>query len=254
MPLQRTDDTHDAENLPKILALPFAVGQATAVDEEVMAKHHIIAHQTGNAAADRFRILRARVLQSMALSGLRTLGITSPSYGDGKTTIALNLALSIAQDANHTVVLADLDLRKPNVTRYLGMEATQGLTDYFLRDVPIAQCLMRTSFPRLSVLPAGEALPHSSEILGSPKIAALAEELKARYHDRLIIYDLPPLLAQDDPLVFARHVDGVLLVIKEGETRVDEVKSCMRSLNYAHVIGTVLNYSQNRAETILRRL
>lgn len=234
--------------------LPFAVESVTPIDPLVMEKHHIVAHRTLNQAADRFRILRARVLHSMTEAGARTLGITSPNYGDGKTTIALNLAISIAHDLNQTVLLVDLDLRKPNVTDYLGLTASHGLTDHFLHDLPIAECLMRTSFPRLSILPAGAPLPHSSEILGSPKIAQLAQELKARYADRLIIYDLPPILAQDDPLVFAPHIDGTLLVIKEGETRVEDVKSCLHTLNRTHVIGTVLNYSEDRAQTDARRL
>ncbi len=220
---------------------------ATAFHEQVLEQHRILAHRTRSAPADKFRILRTQVLQAMAQGGMKTLGITSAHYGDGKSTLALNLALSIAQDVNQTVLLVDLDLRKPNVAEYLGLKATTGLTDYFTREVPLAECLVRTPFPRLSVLPAGRALDHSSEMLGSPKISALAEEMKSRYPDRLIIYDLPPVLAQDDPLVFLPQMDALLLVVKEGVTSTQELKTTLHALGTAHVLGTVLNHAHRAA-------
>lgn len=221
-----------------------AATSATKISEVVLDQHRIIAHRARSKEADIFRLLRTQVLQAMQQGGMRTLGITSPNYGDGKTTIALNLALSIALDLKQTVLLVDLDLRKPNVMDYLGLNSSVGLTDYFMRDIPIADCLVRPSFERLSILPAGRTLDYSSEVLGSPKIAALAEELRTRYPDRLIIYDLPPILAQDDPLVFLPHVDGVLLIVKEGNTRTHDLKASLHALSHAHVIGTVLNNSQ----------
>jgi protein-tyrosine kinase len=216
------------------------------ISEITLDSNRIVAHQVRSKEADIFRILRTQVLQAMTQRGMKTLGITSPNYGDGKTTIALNLALSIALDLNQTVLLVDLDLRKPNVMEYLGLAAPIGITDYFLNDTPIADCMVRPSFDRLAVLPAGRVMEHSSEVLGSPKISALADELRARYPDRIIIYDLPPLLAQDDPLVFLPHVDGVLLVVNEGLTRTSELKSSLRALSNAVVIGTVLNHSDGR--------
>jgi protein-tyrosine kinase len=227
------------QELPRIPAV-----NAVQISDTVMEHHRIVAHRTRSKEAD-----------TMAQGGMKTLGITSPNYGDGKTTIALNLALSIALDLNQTVLLVDLDLRKPNVMDYLGLIAPVGLTDYFTNDVPIADCLIRPSFERLSLLPAGRILENSSEVLGSPKIAALAEELKTRYPDRLIIYDLPPVLAQDDPMVFLPHVDGLLLVVCEGSTSTSDLKSSLRALSSAHVIGTVLNHSHiamRRGPTQLR--
>jgi protein-tyrosine kinase len=213
------------------------------IDETHLDRNRIVAHRIRSKEADMFRILRTQVLQAMAQNGMKALGVTSPNYGDGKTTIALNLALSIALDLKQTVLLVDMDLRKPNVMDYLGLIAPVGLTDYFTNNIPIAECLIRTSFERLSMLPAGRMLENSSEVLGSPKIAALADELKARYPDRIVIYDLPPILAQDDPLVFLPHIDSVLMVIEEGNTSTQDLKSALRAISGAHVIGTVLNNS-----------
>ncbi len=97
------------------------------------------------------------------------------------------------------------------------------------------------SFDRLSLLPAGAPVEQSSEALGLPRMAALAHELKTRYPDRLIIYDMPPVLEQDDPLAFIPHVDGVLLVLREGKTKTTDTTRCLEVLAAAKVVGTVLN-------------
>lgn len=209
--------------------------------EAKLEANRIVAHRTRSVEADAFRILRTQVLQTMNKQGWKTLAITSPNYGDGKTTIALNLAISIAQDLKQTVLLVDLDLRKPCVHDYLGLEADYGLTDYLTGQAELPYCLQRLPFERLSVLPAGNRADHSSEILGSPQMAALADELKSRYPDRLIIYDMPPILAQDDPLAFLPHVNAALLVVREGATKTDEIKRSLDILEPANVIGTVLN-------------
>ena len=229
-------------------------GTTVRISEAALERHRIIAHRTHNPEADQFRILRTQILHLMAQGGMRTLGITSPNYGDGKTTIALNLALSIALDLKQTVLLVDLDLRKPDMMAYLGLNAPVGLTDYFERDVALSKCLIRPSFDRLSLLPAGKKMAHSSEVLGSPKIAALAEEMKTRYADRIVIYDLPPILTQDDPLVFLPHIDGVLMVVNQGVTTTEDVKKSLRRLSHAHVIGTALNNARHsRNPTIIER-
>jgi len=216
------------------------------IDESHLELYHILAHRTRSKEADLFRILRTQILKSMAQSNFKTLGITSANYGDGKTTVALNLALSIALDLKQTVLLVDLDLRKPDITDYLGIPARFGVSDYYMRGAPITDCLIRPSFERLTVFPGGTTLDNSSEVLGSPKIAALAQELRTRYADRIIIYDLPPTLAQDDPITFLPHVDAVLLVVNEGITSVSELKRCLNILSGAHVIGTVLNHSSTK--------
>jgi protein-tyrosine kinase len=211
--------------------------------EKQLERHRVIARQPRNPQADIFRMLRTKILQIMTTHGYRTLAITSPNYGDGKTTTALNLGLSLALDVKQTVLLVDLDMRKPSLHEFLGITPEVGLSDYLLRDVPVAKCLIRPPFDRVSIFPAGKPLDNSSEMLGSPKMAALAEELKRRYPDRMIIYDMPPVLAQDDSIAFLPNVEAVLLVVRDGVTKTDQVKQCLQSLSKANVIGTVLNNS-----------
>lgn len=211
------------------------------LNEARLEMNRIVAYRTRSAEADLFRILRAQVLQSMSQSDFKTLAITSPNYGDGKTTIALNLAISIALDLKQTVLLVDLDLRKASMHSYLGITPAHGLTDYLLRNTPLPECLVRLPFERLSILPAGSQLENSSETLGSPKMAALADELRSRYPNRLIIYDMPPILAQDDPIAFLPHVDAVLLVVQDGVSKTTDIERSLDALENATVIGTVLN-------------
>jgi capsular exopolysaccharide synthesis family protein len=222
---------------------PPSVSGVPADIEANLGRHRILAHRMRSPEADIFRILRTQVLQVMNKSGFRTLAITSPNYGDGKSTISVNLAMSIALDLKQTVLLVDLDLRKPNLYEFLGLEPTLGLSSHLLNNAPLQDCLVRPPFERLSVLPAGPALDNSSEVLASPKMAAVAHELKSRYSDRIVIYDMPPALAQDDPIAFLPHVDAALMVIRDGVTRVDEIKRCLDALAGANVIGTVLNNS-----------
>lgn len=213
------------------------------LSEDILEDNRVVAHRPKDANADIFKLLRSQVLQTMGKNGLKTIAVTSPNYEDGKTTIAINLSLSIALDLNQTVLLADLDLRKPSIHKYLGLQAQLGLTDYLRGGAGITDCLVRLPFDRLTILPVGKSMERSSETLGSPQMGRVAEEFKSRYADRIVIYDMPPLLAQDDPLAFLPHVDGVLLVIRDGITRTDDIKRCLDILGNAKIVGIVLNDS-----------
>ncbi|MDD4615872.1 MAG: AAA family ATPase [Alphaproteobacteria bacterium] len=225
------------DRLEKALEKPCAAENA----ETHLERHRIVAHKTRCPEADVYRQLRAKVLQIMNASGFKALAITSPHYGDGKTTVALNLGISIALDLKQSVLLVDLDLRKPSVHEYLNLRPQAGLTDHLLKDVPLKDCLTRPSFERLNVLPAGLPLESSSELLSSPKMISLAREVKTRYPDRIVIYDMPPVLAQDDPIAFLPQIDAVLVIVREGMTKAEDLKRCLESLKGANVIGTVLN-------------
>jgi Mrp family chromosome partitioning ATPase len=225
---------------------PFSTPQVPAYDtellnEEHLERHRILAHKTRCPEADVYRQLRAKVLRVMNESGFKALAVTSPNYGDGKTTVALNLGISIALDLKQTILLVDLDLRKPSVHKYLNLEPKYGLTDHLLHDRPLKDCLTRPPFDRVNVLPVGSALENSSEALSSPKMISLAHEVKNRYPDRLVIYDLPPVLIQDDPIAFLPQIDAVLVVVRDGVTKSEDLRRCLRNLSGANVIGTVLN-------------
>jgi len=233
----------EAANMP---SAPAVQSRQVELTERELEQHRIVARLRKDANADIFRILRTKVMQLMSRNNLHSIAVTSPRYGDGKSTIAINLALSLALDVKQTVCLVDLDFRQPSVHRYLGIEPEMGLGDYLLHNTPVAQCLVRPSLDRMVVLPMKDKLENSSETLGTPKMASLAYELKTRYPDRLVIYDMPPLLAQDDAIAFLPNVDGVLLVVREGATQVNELRQSLHLLANTIVVGTVLNNASER--------
>ena len=219
------------------------------VPESVFENNRVITALSGHALNDSYRMLRTRVLQQLKANNWNALALTSPASGHGKTLTAINLAISLAREVNHTVLLADLDLRNPSIHEYFGYEPTAGLSDYLNNDVPLSEILFSPGIERLVVLPGREAIAHSSEMLSSPKMVSLISELKNRYPDRLIICDLPPMMATDDALAFSLYTDAMLMVAEAGGTRREDLEQALRILKDVPLLGTVLN----RAETDSRR-
>ena len=163
--------------------------------------------------------------------------------GQGKTLTAINLSAALAREMHRTVLLVDADLRNPSIHDRFGLSSSKGLIDYLLDDVPITELLVNPGIEKLVVLPAGRQVPNSSELLSSPKMANLVDELKTRYPSRIIVFDLPPLLSSDDTLAFSPFVEAVLLVLEDGKTTKGELARAMEVLDGVHVLGTVLNRS-----------
>ncbi|MHB8390816.1 MAG: CpsD/CapB family tyrosine-protein kinase [Acidobacteriaceae bacterium] len=199
--------------------------------------------------ADSYKILRTQVLQRLRENHWNALAVTSPVTGEGKTLTAINLAISLAREVDYTVLLVDADLRNPGVHTYFGINPERGLSDYLTDDVPLAELLVHPSgIGRFVILPGGRPLENSSEMLNSPKMVRLVEELKTRYSSRIVLFDLPPLLSTADALAFSPYVDAALLVIEEGKATVHEIERTTELLlQNTKLIGTVLNKS--RAKT-----
>jgi capsular exopolysaccharide synthesis family protein len=189
-------------------------------------------------------MLRTRVLQTMRNNGWTSVAVTGPASGCGKTLTAINLAVSLAMEVSNTVLLVDLDLRRPTIHKYFGYEPELGLSDYLTKDVPLHQLLFTPAIDRLVVLPGRSALPNSAEMLRSPRMIALVNELKTRYPDRLIVFDLPPILAADDALAFSPYTDCFLMVAESGGTRKEDLQKAYDILKSTPLVGTVLNKSE----------
>ncbi|MCU0838980.1 MAG: hypothetical protein MUE49_09700 [Rhodospirillales bacterium] len=220
---------------------PYSTTRVVAIDRRTMRENRLVNGHDPAELADVFRILRTHVIKRLRACGASTLAITSAGMSEGKTLIAANLAISLSQIARHTVLLVDLDLRRPSLHKVFGIAPEPGLTDYLLQDAPLSECLVNPGFDRLVLLPSGAPLLASSETLSSDKMAALAAELKSRYPNRLVLYDLPPLLLTDDALVFLNHVDASLLVFAEGQTRRGDIERALELLKDHQPIGTVMN-------------
>jgi Mrp family chromosome partitioning ATPase len=206
-----------------------------------LERNRVIATSLTHPVTDVYRSLRAQVLRGLARLDRTTLGITSAGPGEGKTLTAVNLAISIAMDVNQTVMLVDADLRDPGVASCLGFAPELGLDDYLAGRASIADCLVNPGIERLSILPTRGRAGNSAELLASPQMAQLARELKGRYPDRLILYDLPPLLTSGDTLGFLSSVEATLLVVREGVARAADLKRAAALLAEHNLVGTVLN-------------
>jgi Mrp family chromosome partitioning ATPase len=197
---------------------------------------------SSDPAAAAYRMLRTQVLQRLDAHGWRSLAIFSPGTDDGKTTTAINLAVSLASDRLHTVLLVDFDFRRPTLADRLGLTAEFGSDDAITGRAPLEECLYHPEgFDRLVVLPARSTLGNSSEILAGPQSRQLVADLRARYPERVIIYDLPPVLYADDALSFAPLVECGLMVASEGRTRRNDLVRTLELLSKTPIVGTVLN-------------
>jgi protein-tyrosine kinase len=211
------------------------------VDAEFL-RHHRVISSLNDPVGEPYKILRTKVLQRMRANNWRTLAITSPTEGCGKTLTSINLAISIAREANQTVLLVDLDLKRPQVQRYLTPDELPGISDYLLNDTPVSDLLFNPKgVDRLVVLPGHTSVTHSSEMLSSPRMVNLIQEMKARYPSRIVLVDMPPVLVCDDVLAFSPYLDAALLVAADGETAREDLRRAAELLDKMNILGITLN-------------
>lgn len=222
----------------------YTMTKMVEVTPKQLLENRIIVALPEHPFKDSYRMLRTRVLQTMRNNGWTSVAVTGPATGCGKTLTAINLAVSLAMEVSNTVLLVDLDLRRPAIHKYFGYEPELGLSDYLTTDVPLHQLLFSPGIDRLVVLPGRSALPNSAEMLRSPRMIALVNELKTRYPDRLIVFDLPPILAADDALAFSPYTDCFLMVAESGGTKKDDLQKAYSILKNTPLVGTVLNKSE----------
>jgi len=226
-------------------AVVYDQTQEITLDDKVLRENRILTGLEPGAFTDAYNLLRTQVLQRFKENNWNVLAVTSPGSGEGKTLTAINLAISIAREVDYTVLLVDANLRHPWMLEHFGLEGHKGLSDYLLHDTPIAELLIRPSrVEHLVVLPGGEPLANSAEMLNSPKMAQLVADMKSRYHSRIIIFDLPPVLSSADALAFSPYVDAALLVIEEGVTEKQDLERAVELLSSTNIVGTVLNKAE----------
>lgn len=203
--------------------------------------------ETKSPVAESFRILRTNVEFAQVDRACRKLMITSPSQGEGKSTIAVNFAAVVAQTGKR-VLLVDCDLRRPSLHRTFRWENQQGLTNLLVRgNVDWHAVTRQSAIPNLSVILSGPVPPNPSELLGSSRFASVIDELASEFD--LVILDTPPTIAVSDPMVMAPVADGVIVVVDAGRTSADLLRRTRDSLQRAgaNVLGVVLNKLTERS-------
>jgi capsular exopolysaccharide synthesis family protein len=215
-------------------------------DQESPLSPLLISPHQRTAISEQFRVLRTRV----ETAGPGCLMVTSALDQEGKTLCATNLAVALSMSIGAGVVLIDADLRHPSVAAGLGLRDRPGLVEYLLEEVEWQDCLQPTEHERLQVLTAGRGSSLSTELLGSPRMYNLAAELKARFPRHFLIFDAPPLLLTADPLVLARHMDHVVLVVRAGVTPREAVLKAVEGLGAERFLGVIFN---DAAESLSHR-
>jgi capsular exopolysaccharide synthesis family protein len=207
----------------------------TAPNNELLSGHEPI-----SSFAESYRALRTSLLLSSAEHAPRTMLITSSHPAEGKTTIVANTAISLAQTGAKVLVL-DADMRRPRCHKILNAKNDSGLSTFLSRDIRLEGAIQEHDIPNLYVLPAGPVPPNPSELLSSIKLRILVSELEDRF-DHIII-DSPPVIHVTDALIISPHVDGVVIVVKGGQTPREAVmraKQALLDVN-AKIFGVVLN-------------
>ena len=224
--------------------ISYAKTTVENVSREDLEQNRIIAGFYNNPQSAVFRMLRTQVLQKMRSEKFRSLAITSPTAGEGKSLVASNLAIAIAMEFNQTVLLVDMDLRNPTVAKYFDLTVKSGLKDYLEKDIELEQVLINPGIKRLVILPGSDRAEDSAELLSSPKMANLVSDIKSHYESRVIIFDVPPILQTDDVLLSSNYFDSTLLVLEDGKNREEDIKKSLQLLEGTHLLGTVLNKSE----------
>ena len=176
--------------------------------------------------------------------------ITSSLAGEGKTFCSINLAMSIAMEIDHTVLLVDADVARPSILRTLGLTPQPGLMDVLLDEkLDVADVMLRTNVDTLSILPAGTSNSRATEFLASQTMSSLVYEIANRYSDRIIIFDSPPLLLTSEAHVLANHMGQIVVVVESETTTQRAVKESLRQIEGCRNVNLIFNKTREFAGT-----
>jgi len=219
----------------------YTQSRQVVLNPKQLLANRCVGYLCGSYESESYKMLRTKLLQKTGEQGGTTIMITSAVPGEGKTLTAINLSLTFAKEYNQTVLLVDSDLRKQSVHQCLGFESDRGLADYLLNGTALADLIVWPGVEKFTVISGGRTVMASSELLGSPRMRDLVKDLKSRYPDRYVFFDVAPVLAGADALAFAPQVDYIILVVQAGSTSIEDVKLALDLLPRKKVLGVVLN-------------
>jgi protein-tyrosine kinase len=244
---------HGAKTLSEVSTRPSSavpVFTDEKLNWQTLEQHRIIAHSAADRRAKAFDMLRTQVLQSMDQKNWHFLAVTSPTVGCGKTVTAINLALSIARQPDRPVLLIDMDLQRPAVAKYLGLNGRQGLQGILEGRTSFADGLTRAHFDgcELLILPVEAPTARSSELIGSRIMSKLLQDIRRDFKSHIVIFDMPPILQSDEVIATLPKMDCALLVTAVGVSTARQITECRGHLKSTEVVRLVLNKTQEVAE------
>lgn len=251
-PLQAASPTTSAdlehvEELP-----PGSTSKTVHLDLAAMAVAGFITPNAPRSAlTDQFRVIKRPLLTNATGKGAAAVAngnlvmITSSLPGEGKSFTAINLALSLAMELDHTVMLVDADVARPSIMQKLGLPPAPGLLDLLLDEkTRVSEVLLRTNIEKLTILPTG--LPHlrATELLASDAMTSLVHDLGKRYSDRIIVFDSPPLLLTTEASVLASHMGQIVMVVQAEKTLQSQVRHALSTIESCPIKLLVLNQAR----------
>jgi non-specific protein-tyrosine kinase len=214
------------------------------LNPQILADNRCVGYQHEAPELEFYRVLRTHILQQTGGKG-NTVMVTSANPGEGKTLTAINLSFTFAREFKQTALLVDCDLRRQQIHERLGYSSDKGLADYLIDDAPFPDLMVWPGVEKLTVISGGKNVKDSSELLGSLGMKNLVSDMKTRYPDRYVFFDVPPLLTSADSLAFAPLVDYVLIVVQAGKTSLQDVNKALKLLPSEKILGLVMNRQLN---------
>lgn len=218
--------------------LDLAMLEATGIVTPNAPRSHI---------ADEFRVIKRPLISNAMGRGAAALAhgnlimITSALAGEGKSFTSVNLAMSIAAEMDHTVMLVDADVARPSILRMLGLPAAPGLLDLLEGKAEMSDVLMKTNIDKLTLLPSGTPHARATELLASDAMRLLLDDISRRYADRIVIFDSPPLILTTEARVLATQMGQVVMVVQADKTLQADVQQALATIEACPVKMMLLN-------------
>jgi non-specific protein-tyrosine kinase len=222
----------------------YSNSRPVKLNPQILAENRCVGYQSEAPEMEYYRVLRTQILQQTGGKG-NTVMVTSANPGEGKTITAINLAFTFAREFKQTALLVDCDLKNQQIHERLGYPSDKGLSDYLIDDAPFSELMVWPGVEKLTVISGGKTVKDSSELLGSLGMRNLVADMKSRYPDRYVFFDVPPLLTCADSLAFAPLVDYVLIVVQAGKTSLQDVNKALKLIPSEKILGLVMNRQQN---------
>ena len=210
-------------------------------DISFLENHRILNKDSSEEIIQPYKVLRTRLMHIMKEKGWTNIAVTSPNKNEGKSTVAINLAISIAASQKNNAALLDLDLWEPTVHTYFNYKPEVGLEAYFEKNQSLESLLVTPEMDVMAIAPSSRPLKESSEYLSTSKSTELLSDAQGIMPDTVVVADLPPLLVSDDAISFLPYVDAVLMVIREGKTSKDDIEQALELLTNVNIAGIILN-------------
>lgn len=235
-------------------ATPGAPQTGPLVSRENWDRRLQLSTDPNTAFFENFRRLRAAILYPESGPRPKTLLVTSTVPGEGKGFVCANLGIALSQGMEQHALVVDCDFRQPTLAGLFGLSNEAGLVDYLQDEMDLSRLIRKTGQPKLSVLPSGRPPKNPAELLESARMLTLIRELAERYPDRMVLFDSPPNIVASETGILAKHIDGVIMVVRHGSAKKEHVKQFTDALGPEKIYGVVFNaFPENAVEAFLEK-